>query len=197
MDQYYVSSEPFPKQLPNITLERTTKHMAKVTINKLLEALSGAIGGLVFRQMPDGTIILSGAPRHNKRKTTQKQKAHRQRFREAAKHARWAAHEHPIYAELAKGTWKSAYNFALSDWWHPPVIHRIERRDGRILVEASDNIMVAKVYVTIFDGENKIVEMGDAIRQEGNRWAFASQAAGKTVKAQAWDLADNVTKVVV
>ena len=95
--------------------------MAKVTLNQLLEILQGGIGGLVFRQMPDGTIIISGAPRHNKRKTTKKQKAHRERFREAAKTARWLARQHPIYAELAKGTWKSPYNFSLSDWWHAPV----------------------------------------------------------------------------
>jgi len=171
--------------------------MAKVTINKLLEALSGAIGGLVFRQRPDGTIILSGAPRHNKRMTTQKQKAHRERFRQAARHARRLACEHPIYAELAKGTWKSPYNFALSDWWHPPVIHRIEQREGRILVEATDNIMVAKVHVTILDEEGKIAEMGDAIRQEGNWWEFAAHTEGKTIKAEAWDLPGHVTRVIV
>ena len=101
-----------------------------MTLNQLLELLRGGIGDLVFRQMPDGTIILSGAPRPNKRKATKKQKAHRQRFREAANTACWLAHEHPIYAELAKGTWKSPYNFAPSDWWHAPVIHPIERRKG-------------------------------------------------------------------
>jgi hypothetical protein len=55
----------------------------------LIEFLQGGIGGLVFRQMPDGTFIVSGAPRHNKRKTPAKQKAHRQRFQQAARTARW------------------------------------------------------------------------------------------------------------
>jgi hypothetical protein len=171
--------------------------MAKVTLNQLLKMLQGGIGDLVFRQMPDGTIIISGAPRHNKRKTTQKQKAHRQRFREAAKTARWLAHKHPIYAELAKGTWKSAYNFALSDWWHSPVIHDIKRQKGQILVEASDNIMVARVRVTIRDEQGQVLERGEATRGRGNWWKFPPQMEGKTLLAEAWDLPEHVTKFVL
>ena len=172
-------------------------NMAKVTLNQLLEMLQGGIGGLVFRQMPDGTIIISGAPRHNRRKTSKKQKAHRERFRQTAKTASWLAHQHPIYAKLAKGTWKSPYNFALSDCWHPPVIHRIERRKGRIRVEATDNIMVARVRVSILDGEGKLVERGEGIRGKGNWWAFTPQTEGKTVLAEAWDLAENMTRFVL
>jgi hypothetical protein len=171
--------------------------MAKVTLNQLLEMLQGGIGGLVFRQMPDGTIIISGAPRYHRRKSTQKQKAHQERFKEAAKTASWLAHQHPIYAELAEGTWKSPFNFALSDLWHPPVIHRIERRKGRIRVDATDNIMVAKVRVTILDGEGKMIERGEARRSKGNWWTFTPQMEGKTILAEAWDLARNVTKSVL
>jgi hypothetical protein len=171
--------------------------MAKVTLNQLLEILQGGIGGLVFRQMPDGTIIISGAPRHNKRKTTKKQKAHRERFREAANTARWLAHEHPIYADLAKGTWKSAYNFALSDWWHAPVIHRIKRQKGQIRVEASDNIMVVRVRVTILDEQGKLIERGEGIRSKGNWWKYTPQTEGQKIVAEAWDLPENVTKLVL
>ena len=61
----------------------------------------------------------------------------------------------------------SAYNFALSDWFNPPVIHAIERRDGRIRVEASDNVMVTRVQVTILDEEGKVVEKGKAVKADG------------------------------
>jgi hypothetical protein len=176
--------------------------MAKVTFNQLIELLRGGIGGLVFRKRPDGATIVSGAPRYNKRKATQKQKDYRQQFGQKAKYASWLAKKHPIYAELAsteeaRAAWLSPFNFALSDCLHPPVIHRIERKDGRILVEATDNILVAKVYVTVFDEENKIIEMGDAVRQAGDWWEFASNAEGKTIRAQAWDLANNATKLIV
>jgi hypothetical protein len=171
--------------------------MVKVTLNQLLEMLQGGIGDLVFRQMPDGTIIISGTPRHNKRKTTKKQKAHRERFREAAKHAKWAARKYPIYAELAKGTWRFPYNFALSDWFNPPVIHRIKRQKGHILVEATDNIMVAKVRVTILDGEGKVIEKGEGTKRKGNWWEFVPKMDGRSILAEAWDLAENVTKFVL
>jgi len=171
--------------------------MAKVTLNQLLEMLQGGIGGLVFRQMPDGTIILSGAPRPNKRKATKKQKAHRQRFRAAAKRARWLAHEHPVYAELAKGTWKSPYNFALSDLWHAPVIHRIERRKGYIRVEATDNIRVARVRVTVRDEQGMVIERGEATRGKGDWWKFTAQTDGRNILAEAWDLPENVTRLVL
>ena len=171
--------------------------MAKVTLNQLIELLRGGIGGLVFRQMPDGTIILSGAPRPDKRKATKKQKAHRQRFRQAAKTARWLAHEHPIYAELANGTWKSAYNFALSDWWHAPVIHRIKQQKGQILVEATDNIMVARARVTVRDEQGKVIESGEAIKSKGDWWKFTPQTEGRSILAEAWDLPEHVTKFVL
>jgi hypothetical protein len=35
------------------------------------------------------------------------------------------------------------------------VIHRIERREGRILVEASDNVLETKVRVTVLDEEGR------------------------------------------
>jgi hypothetical protein len=63
-------------------------------------------------------------------------------------------------------------------------------------VEATDNIMVAKVCVTIFDEAGEILETGDAVRQEDNWWEFASHTEGKTVEAEAWDLPGHVTRVV-
>ena len=176
--------------------------MAKVTFNQLIELLRGGIGGLVFRKRPDGTIIVSGAPRSNKRKTSQKQKDHRKGFGQKARYARSLAHQYPIYAEMARtevarGKWKSAYNFALSDCYHPPEIHCVERREGCIRVEATDNILVARVSVTVLNEENKVIETGDAVRQEGDWWEFISYTEGKTIKAQAWDLARNVTEQIV
>jgi hypothetical protein len=163
------------------------------------------MGNLIFRQLPNGTTVVSQAPaeknsRQKNRarlKRSPRQQAHNSHFQEASAYARQAAKVHPIYAELAAVTpMKTAYNFALSDWCRAPEIHRIERREGRVLVQASDNIMVAKVCVTIFDEAGEIVEMGEAVRQKEDWWEFASQAQGKTVQAEAWDLPGHVTRVV-
>jgi len=71
-------------------------------------------------------------PDFSNRKLSVEQKTHRARFGEAAAYAREAAKRHHIYAQLAKGTMKNAYNIALSDWFHPPIIHQVmgKRRDG-------------------------------------------------------------------
>ena len=180
-----------------MAIGRTEKDMAKVITSELIKALSGAIGGLVFRPMPDGTTWVSTAPHYGRRKFSKGQKDHQQRFREASSYARGAARAQPVYAELAKGTMKTAYNIALSDWFNPPVIHEVQRRDNKILVESSDNVMVTKVQVTILDKEGKVLEKGEAIRKEGDWWKYVLHTVGKTIIAEAWDLAGHVTKSVI
>jgi hypothetical protein len=168
--------------------------MAKVKMNELMRALSGQIGGLVFRQMPDGSVLVSAAPNFRRRKFSPRQKKQQQRFREAVAYARSAAKTQPVYAELAKGTLKTAYNIALSDWFNPPVIHGMECRDSEIIVQASDNVRVAKVVVTVLDEQGIVLEKGEARQQHGDCWVYVSQMAGKRVIAEAWDLAGNVAR---
>jgi hypothetical protein len=179
--------------------------MTKVFYNGSIANFRGRIGNLIFRQLPDGTTVVSEAPpketgrrkKRAKEKRSVHQKDHNERFADASHYARMKQ-THPVYVELAVASpMCNAYNFALSDWFHPPEIHRVERQEGRILVEATDNILVAKVFVTVFDEENKIIEMGDAVRQAGDWWEFACKAEGKTIRAQAWDLANNATKLIV
>lgn len=77
--------------------------MAKVKRNPMLQGISGAINKtLVFRQMRDGTTILSAAPDFSRRVFSEGQLTHQSRFRQAAAYARRAAKTNPIYAELAK-----------------------------------------------------------------------------------------------
>lgn len=167
--------------------------MAKVRNNVAVRGLSGGIGDLVFQPMPDGTTYVRKKPDFSRRKFSKGQKTHQSRFQEAVLYARDAAKTKPIYAELAKGTIKSAYNFALSDWFNPPVIHTIERVNGRIRVQASDNVMVVRVVVTILDAKENVIEEGEAWKVESDWWEVDLSVAGKVV-AEAWDLAGNVGK---
>ena len=168
--------------------------MAKVKNNVLVRGLSGAIGNAVFRQMPDGSTWVSALPDFSHRKFSKGQKQHQNRFKEAAAYARTAAKKYPIYAELAKGTMKNAYNIALADWFNPPVIHRIERKVGAIRVEAGDDVRVAKVGVKILDDEGKALEQGEAVQMDASKtsgwWEHTTATKGKIV-AEAWDLAGN------
>ncbi len=165
--------------------------MAKVKKNPIVRGISGKIGNLVFRPMPNGETYVSSVPNFDKRKFSKGQKNHQSRFKLAVAYAREAAKSQPIYAKLAEGTVMSAYNFALSDWFNPPVIHTIERKDGRVRVQASDNVMVVKVAVTVLDEDGKVVEKKEAVPVEKDWWVVDLVGEGK-VTAEAWDMAGNV-----
>jgi hypothetical protein len=173
--------------------------MAKITNNIFLKGLSGSVGDMVFRQMPDGSTRVSAKP-VSRHKSSQKQKEHQSRFHQAVAYAREASKEEPIYTELTRGTSMNAYNLALADYLKPPVIHAIERRDGRVRVTASDNVMVTRVQVSILDGEGNLLEQGDAALADPVNdpagWEYACSAEG-TVAATAWDLAYNQTTAVL
>jgi len=170
--------------------------MAKVIRNPVMQGISGAVGNLVFRQMPDGSTYVSAKPDFSHRKFSEGQKEHQSRFQRAVAYAREAAKSQPIYGELAAGTIKSAYNFALSDWFNPPVIHCSERRDGLIRVEASDNVMVTQVVITILDGDENVIEKGEAVKVDERWWEYAAGMEGN-VAAEAWDLAGNVVREIL
>lgn len=177
--------------------------MSKVLFHGSIKGFRGKIGNLIFRQLPDGTTVVTQAPpkktsRQKKRaklKRSERQKAHNSRFGEGVAYAK-AAQVHPVYVQLAAAApMKTAYNFALRDFMHPPVIHRVERAGGVVRVEASDNIGVHAVRVSVLDEQGAVLETGDAVRVDGDWWEFASQAAGASVLAEASDLARNTTKV--
>ena len=170
--------------------------MAKANKNAIVLGLSGSIGDLVFRQMPDGSTRVSRKPDFSRRVFSQGQKDHQSRFQQAVGYAREAAKIYPIYAELARGTAKSAYNWALSDWFNPPVIHRIKKSKETIRVQASDNVMVTKVWMEIVDEEGKVLEQGEARQANSGWWEYVPNAEG-TIQATAWDLAGNQAKSIL
>jgi hypothetical protein len=170
--------------------------MAKARLSKIIEALRGEIDGLVFREMPDGSIVVSKVPRRKKRKATPAQKEYRNEILPGrAKWARWAYKHYPIYEELAADLpMINAYNLALKDISHPPVIYRILREEGRILVNAWDEIMVAGVRVMVHDLNGKLLESEDARQFEKDWWEYVPLASGK-VSAMAWDLPGNKARI--
>jgi hypothetical protein len=172
--------------------------MAEVRSNVLLRGTSGKLGGqVVMRILRDGRTILCNKPDFSNRKLSKDQKAHHQRFKEAAAYARSAAKREPIYAELAAGTMKNAYNVALGDWFNPPVIHKVERQGQAIHIQASDDVRVTGVKVIIMNDEGVVLEQGEALPAEERWWSYTpqTQLEGKfKAEVEAYDLAGNVTR---
>jgi hypothetical protein len=185
--------------------------MPRVLFNGSIQGFSGRLGNLIFRTLPDGTTIVSAAPaektrREKKRaklKRSAAQNAHTNHFRRGVYYAKEAARILPVYQERADATptW-TAYNHAMYDWFHPPQIGCLALQEGarfakQIVVEASDDVLVTKVRVTILDDEGCVLEAGEAVREEGDWWEYSPQAEGKTIIAEAWDLPGNITRLVL
>lgn len=175
--------------------------MAKIHSNLVTQGLSGSLGrDLMLRRLADGRTILCVKPDFSKRTLSDEQQTHHQRFREGAAYARGAARSQPIYAQVAAGTMKTAYNIALADWFHAPVIHAVEMMDGYIRVRASDNVYVAQVRVSILNEDGELWEQGEAVETgSGSGWwqyrpgRFPQD--GEKFIVEARDLAGNVTQV--
>lgn len=162
--------------------------MPKVIDDPALEGIRGMMGDLVFRRMPNGETWIS-----KNYDFSRAQKSHQGRFPTAVTYAKCAAKLYPIYAQLAKGTVKSPYNWALSYWFNPPVIYQVEGTKERIRVRATDNVLVTKVRVPILDAAGKVLGTGSATKIEGDWWEYATNLKGKIV-AEAWDMAGNAAK---
>jgi len=172
--------------------------MAKVRSNPIVEGLSGKLGDqLVFRHLRDGRTILCAKPDFSRRKLSAKQKAHHAKFKAGAAYARDAAQRQPVYAELAAGTMKNAYNIVLADWFHAPRIGRIDLKNGLVRIQAVDNVRVAGVKVAVLNEQGMLLERGEAMQVDELWWSYTPQkplAGNLKIEVEAHDLAGNVTK---
>lgn len=168
--------------------------MAKVISNIAMSGLSGTLGkDLYIRQTRDGRTIISAKPDFSNRQFSEGQLDHQSCMKQAAAYAKVASKDNPIYAEKAAGKAKNAYNVALGDWFKPPGIRRIERNQGRIRVDASDDVMVTRVTVTILDDDGQPLEQGEAELVLGVWWDYRATNRAR-IQVEACDLAGNVTR---
>ena len=178
--------------------------MAKIKPNPIFQELSGSLGkDLMFRRLRDGRTILCQKPDFSNRKFSNEQLSHQQRFRQAAAYAKQAAKTNPIYAELAAGTVKNAYNIALSDWFNSPEIlegdvgNWIDESGGVLRVQVRDDVLVSEVSVVITDETESVIEHGQATQANQFWWEYSTEEAivGKhQLIVIAKDLAGNTTE---
>ena len=169
--------------------------MAKLKRTSLVSGFSGKVGNVVFRQRKDGTTILSTPPDFSNRVFSEGQLHTQSRFQQASAYAKVAARAEPLYAALAQNTPFNAYNLAVSDWFHAPVIHEVARYPGRIRIDASDNVLVTKVVITISDERGQTLEQGEAKLINDAWWEYATTAPGEAkITVEAFDLAGNLTR---
>ena len=169
--------------------------MAKVKNNIVMRGLSGSLGeDLYVRETRDGRTIISKKPDFSNRQFSEAQLEQQSRMKQAVAYAKTAYKENPIYAKMAKGTAKNAYNIALGDWRNPPVIRSMDLwLDGIIRVCATDDVQVTKVVITVLDPEGKSLEQGEAELVLGVWWDYRAANRGR-IRVEAWDLAGNMVR---
>jgi len=100
--------------------------MAKVILqpgvngNELIKKIRGKQGEVVFRQFPNGDIIVSKAPDMSAVEWSPAQQAHRQRFKTAIAYAKAAMadpHVSAIYETQAATQNKRPFQIAVSDYF--------------------------------------------------------------------------------
>ena len=129
-----------------------------------------------------GRTIVSRKPNFENRVFSEDQKQHQSRFQEAAAYAKAAAKTEPIYAELAAGTAKSAYNVAVGDWFNPPEVGEIDVRGytgqagETIRAKVTDDVRVTQVKIVISTGNDVVVEQDEMSFEQGVWYSYATTA---------------------
>ena len=155
--------------------------MAKTSNNIFVRGMSGSVGDqFVIRTTRYGQTIISNMPTFDPdREFTTLQKAHQQAFREATAYAK-SSKKQAVYMEKVKGTPRTTYNLAISDWFGKPEVLEINtsgwtgEAGQTIRIKAQDNIHVASVTVTIGDAGGQVFEQGEAARSDGLWWVYTA-----------------------
>lgn len=183
-------------------------NMAYVKNNIVTEGLSGKLGNtIVFRQVGGKTIVAS-KPTKTKRESSEAQKNHQRRFRAASRYAKQVIQNPDLKAAYQQQAPQdqSAYNVAIADYMNRPEIADLDLstytggKGNALVVEVTDDYMVADVEVAIYSKAGTLLEQGPAeLDGNGINWIYTTQKAngqlsGSKLVIRASDLPGNTTE---
>jgi hypothetical protein len=182
--------------------------MAKSKGNVITHGLSGKVGDLLVFRQKDGATFVSKVPEQPK-VLTEKQIAHRRRFKRAviyAKAAVDAPESRDVYSAIAEKRKRTPFLVAVADFLNVPEIETIDvsKYSGNpgdcIKVTVSDDAMVKSVYISIENADGTIVEEGDAVADaSGYVWTYTAMQNndsldGDKIMVSVSDLPGNVVE---
>lgn len=158
--------------------------MASVTLNPVLESLSGKIGDLVFRRHGED-VVVARAPA-GERAWTPDQLAHQERFRLATVYGR-AALADPVtkalYENKSAATGTPVFALAIADFFHAPSVDDIDlsaytgKAGEKITIRAHDDFQLVGVGVAIRKPDGTALEQGPAMAGNDSVWAYTTTTA--------------------
>jgi hypothetical protein len=164
--------------------------MASVTLNPVLETISGAIGDLVFRRHGDDVVIARRPA--GERQFTPGQIAHQERFRLATVYGRAALADpatKALYEAKATATGTPVFALAIADFFHEPAVDAIDlsaytgKAGEKIGIRAHDDFELAGVAVAIRKPDGTVLEQGAAVAGNDSVWAYTTTTALPTGQA--------------
>ena len=175
--------------------------------NQVMKGARGMFAGQVIFKERLGTEYVAGPPVVNEnRKAGEAETKNRYDFGKAVRYGKEAVKDDKLKAEYEalRKTNQTAYNVAVSDARIPPKINSLlahgynGKAGSSILVNATDNVKVKRVHVTIHDRNKTLIEEGQAADNgDHTNWIYTAtvtieNAAGCTIEARAYDIAENV-----
>ena len=148
--------------------------MSRVEMHAPFTTFSGTIGKLVYRKVKGKTIV-TVKPDAN-RPLSEAEVAHRQDFAQAAAWAKAALQDkelRPFYEALGKQRDIPARAAAISDFLKRPALEALDLSEytgqagDRIYFMANDNVGVTDATITISDGDQTVLESGQAVEVDG------------------------------
>lgn len=186
--------------------------MAIATENILVRNIYGGIGKqVVFRQRGEKTIMAKWPSIDKNRKPTPGQSAAQLEFQKAVYFAQYVRRDEKltaIYKKLARKG-QSIYHAAISDAKMAPELSDPNVTDyagqpgQQLIITATDNYKVERVYCSIFAAGGQLLESGEAIQLHNDQdWAYTATAEnpslpGTTIRFSAFDVPRNETQLTI
>jgi hypothetical protein len=185
--------------------------MSKSTSNALTKGYSGKFGNDLVLRCVKGVSLMTKPPDRSKTIPTPAQEMQKDVFRAASAYAVDKLNDPLLkeaYLKAANGTC-SAYNMAMSDYFHPPRIKSVFTANYKgnagetINVEALDNFMVVRVTLQLEDVNDIILESGECVHcGAGIEWVYTVQndhlpEQGQKIRVVAYDLPNHSCEVVI
>ena len=159
--------------------------MTKTTLNPTIDDYRGSIGKLVFKKVRGRTIVakkpvITAEP-------SEAQIAQRIRFKEAAAFGKFAQNDPALcalYEPIARAREVTVYTVAVQDYLKKPQIKPLDLFQYKgyvgdlILIDASDEMGLVGVEVTLSSHDGALIERGDAIESAPGtgKWTYTATA---------------------
>jgi hypothetical protein len=159
--------------------------MANVKLNALVDGVSGKVGKNIVLRQRGGRTLLGTKPEPSLN-LSEKQKAQRERFQQAARFAKsilLSPEAKAEYEKLAEADeFLTPYSAAVTDFLTSPEIAQIDAKsyDGKVgdkmVVRSGIDFKVMSANVSIFQADGSLLESGEATSLDAARleWVYVA-----------------------